>query len=175
MPATTYGLKEIKAELKHLSTTQLSDLCLRMVKYKKENKELLAYWLFEAHDQDAYIAQIKAETGLMYSQLTSQSYQMAKGVRKILRVITKQVKFIGSKQAEVELLLQFCKDYLDYSNLRSSYKPLRQILLRQLTKLKTTIGKLEEDLQFDYLQDYNNLVLDADERTSWVYKSEFLM
>ncbi|QQL50925.1 hypothetical protein [Mucilaginibacter ginkgonis] len=175
MANTTYGLKEIKSELKHLSSTQIADLCLRLVKYKKENKELLAYLLFESHDQDAYVADIKAETGLMYSQLISQSYQMAKGVRKILRVITKQVKFMGSKQAEVELLMQFCKDYLDYVNLRSSYKPLRQILLRQLTKIKAAINKLDEDLQFDYLQDYNNLVLDADKKTSWVYKAEFLL
>jgi hypothetical protein len=175
MSINTYGLKEIKAELKHLSSTQLNDLCLRMVKYKKENKELLSYLLFEAHDEDAFIASIKAETGMMFSQLISPSYQMAKGIRKILRVITKHIKFMGSKQAEVELLMQFCKDYLDYADRRSNYKPLRQILIRQLTKIKAAIGKLQDDLQFDYQQEYNDLVIDADKKLSWINKSEFLM
>lgn len=175
MAITTYGLKEIKAELKHMSSTQLADLCLRMVKYKKENKELLAYLLFEAYDQQAFINSIKAESGLMYSQLSSQSYQMAKNIRKILRFINKQIKFMGSKQGEVELLLQFCKDFLDYADRRASYKPLRQILTRQLTKVRTVIGKLEEDLQFDYQQEYNELVLDCHNKLSWINQAEFLM
>ena len=174
MAVNIYGVREIKSELKHLSSAQLAELCLRIARYKKENKELLSYLLFEAHDQQVYIDSIKSESGLMYSQLSSQGYQQAKGVRKILRLINKLVKFMASKPAEVELLLQFCKDYLDYVSLRTSYKPLRQILLRQLTKLKTAIKKLDEDLQFDYLQDYNTLVIDADKRTSWVYKSDFL-
>jgi len=174
MAINSYGLKEIKAELKHLSTTQLADLCLRMVKYKKENKELLAYLLFEADNDEAFIGTIKAETGLMYSQLSSQSYQMAKGIRKILRYITKHVKFMGSKQAEVELLLQFCRDYLDYADGRANYKPLRQILIRQLVKLKASIAKLQEDLQFDYQQEYETLVLDAHNKLSWINKAEYL-
>ncbi len=175
MAITTYGLKEVKAELKHMSSTQLADLCLRMVKYKKENKELLAYLLFEAHDQEAFITGIKAESGLMYSQLSNQSYQMAKNIRKILRFINKQIKFMGSKQGEVELLLQFCKDYLDYADRRASYKPLRQILIRQLVKIKTAVGKLEEDLQFDYRQEYNELVLDCHNKLSWINQSEYLL
>ena len=175
MSINTYGLKEIKAELKHLSTIQLNDLCLRMVKYKKENKELLAYLLFEAHQEDAFIEKVKAETGMMFSQVSSSSYQLTKEVRKILRFITKQIKFMGSKQAEVELLLQFCKDYLDYANRQANYKPLRQVLIRQLTKIKAAIGKLHEDLKFDYQQEYNALVVDADKKLSWIDKSEFLM
>lgn len=175
MSISNYGLKDIKSELKHLSSTQLMDLCLRVVKYKKENKELMAYLLFEADNDQSFIDSIKSEAGIMYSQLSSNSYQMAKSIRKILRFVNKHIKFSGSKQVEVELLLQFCRDYLDYADRRASYKPLRQILLRQLTKLKTTISKLHEDLQFDYLQEYNSLVTDADHRLSWINKSEFLM
>lgn len=175
MSIANYGLKEIKSELKHLSAAQIAEICLRMAKYKKENKELLAYLLFDADNESAFIESIKSEAGMMYSQLNSNSYQMAKGIRKILRFVNKHVKFAGSKQLEVELLLQFCRDYVDYVDRRANYKPLRQIILRQLIKLKTTINKLHEDLQFDYLQEYETLVLDADNKLSWVNKSEFLM
>ena len=48
MSITTYGLQDIKKELQHLSSLQIADLCLRLSRYKKENKELLAYLLFEA-------------------------------------------------------------------------------------------------------------------------------
>ena len=41
---------ELKEELKHRSAAQLVELCNRLVRFKKENKELLTYLLFEAHD-----------------------------------------------------------------------------------------------------------------------------
>lgn len=175
MSINNYGLKEIKAELKHMSDVQLADLALRMAKYKKENKELLAYLLFEAHDEHTFVEGIKSESGMMFSQLSSQSYAMAKGLRKILRYINKHIKFTGSKQAEIELLMQFCRDYLDYADRRASYKPLRQILIRQVIKIRAAIGKLHEDLQFDYQQEFNDLVTDADRKLGWFNKAEYLL
>ena len=42
---------EIKVELSTLKAAELVDLCLRLTKFKKENKELLTYLLFEGHDE----------------------------------------------------------------------------------------------------------------------------
>src|ERR1700676_2598603 len=102
MSIPTYGLLDIKKEIQHLPNEQVAALCLRLVRYKKENKELLAYLLFEADNEQAFIEKIKAEVGFMFSQLPSQNYMAAKYIRKILRLIGKYVKFIGSKQAEIE-------------------------------------------------------------------------
>ncbi|MCJ8209544.1 hypothetical protein MUY27_07475 [Mucilaginibacter sp. RS28] len=167
MSIQQFGLKEIKAEIKHYSDVQLADLCLRMAKYKKENKELLAYLLFLSHDEAAFIDQVKSESSLMFSQLSSHSYQAAKGLRKILRFINKQIKFSASKQVEVELLLHFCRDYLDNVDRKASYKPLRQILTRQLQKVKASISKLHEDLQFDYRQEFDELLGDLGNKLLW--------
>ena len=38
----------IQQELKHLSQTDLIDICLQLSKFKKENKELVTYLLFES-------------------------------------------------------------------------------------------------------------------------------
>jgi len=175
MSITTYGLQDIKKEVQHLPAEQLADLCLRLARYKKENKELLAYLLFEAHNEGGFIEQVKAEVGFEMSQLPSQSYQAAKTVRKILRLISKYVKFMASKPAEIELMLNFCHNYLQYINRNTSYKPMRMILIRQLQKTQTNIKKLHEDLQFDYVQDYNNLVNEAEKKFSWFYKNDYLL
>ena len=175
MSITTYGLQDIKKEVQHLPAEQLADLCLRLARYKKENKELLAYLLFEAHNEGGFIEQVKAEVGFEMSQLSSQSYQAAKTVRKILRLISKYVKFMASKPAEIELMLNFCHNYLQYINRNTSYKPMRMILIRQLQKTQTNIKKLHEDLQFDYVQDYNNLVNEAEKKFSWFYKNDYLL
>ena len=49
----------IKKELQHLSSDELTELCLRLSRFKKENKELLTYLLFESQNEDAYIQSIK--------------------------------------------------------------------------------------------------------------------
>ena len=51
MTTTAYGLQHIKKEIQHLPTEQLAELMLRLARYKKENKELLTYLLFESHDE----------------------------------------------------------------------------------------------------------------------------
>src|SRR6185437_16555412 len=102
-----YGLADIKKELQFHDKNYLIELCLRLGRYKKENKELLAYLLFEADNEQAFIEKIKGEVGFMFSQLPSQSYAAAKYIRKILRLIAKYNKFIGSKQAEIDLLINF--------------------------------------------------------------------
>jgi len=172
MAISDFGLQDIKKELQHLSSVQTAELILRLARYKKENKELLAYLLFDAGNEQAFIEKIKAEVGFMFSQLPSQSYNAAKYLRKILRLIGKYTKFIGSKQAEIDLLLNFCYNYIEYTDRKTSYKPMRLILMRQIIKIKTLVAKLHEDLQFDYNESYNGLLDEAEKKFPWFYKNE---
>ena len=51
-------IHEIKQELVTLKPAALSELCLRLAKFKKENKELLTYLLFEAHNETEYVKSV---------------------------------------------------------------------------------------------------------------------
>ena len=53
------SVHQIKNEIKHLEKTELMELCLKLAKFKKENKELLNYLLFEADDEAHFIETIK--------------------------------------------------------------------------------------------------------------------
>jgi hypothetical protein len=169
MSIPTYGLQDIKKEVQHLPAAEMGELLLRLARYKKENKELLAYILFEADNEAAFIEKVKAESGFMFSQLPSRSYDAAKSLRKILRLLAKYTKFTGSKEAEIDLLMSFCHNYVDYIDRKISYKPLRMILTRQLLKIRTLIGKLHEDLQYDYTEEYNSLHKAAESKFTWLF------
>jgi len=54
-------INEIKQELQSLPPVRLSEICLRLAKFKKDNKELLTYLLFEAQDEEEYKKNIKEE------------------------------------------------------------------------------------------------------------------
>jgi hypothetical protein len=113
----------------------------------------------------------------MFSQLPHNNYQLAKSLRKILRLLNKYIKFTGSTQAEIEILINFCRNYVQYVDRRAStsYKPLRLILIRQLDKIKKSITKLHEDLQFDYSQDFNAMVGAAEEKLKWLNMNDYLL
>ena len=49
------SLSDVKNELSHLDKNELTELCLRLARYKKENKELLSCLLFDANDEENYI------------------------------------------------------------------------------------------------------------------------
>jgi hypothetical protein len=169
MAITEFGLQDIKKEIQHLNGEQVAALCLRLARYKKENKELLAYLLFEADNEAAFIEKVKAEAGFMFSQLPVRSYDAAKNMRKILRLLGKYTKFTGSKEVEIDLLMSFCNNYIHYVDRKISYKPLRLILTRQMLKVRTLIGKLHEDLQYDYSEVYNAMHIAAESKFAWLY------
>ncbi len=173
MSSTGFSLQQIKKEIQHLGAAQLTDLCIRLSKYKKENKELLAYLLFEAHDENAFIEKAKAEADELFRQLPANTYHMAKALRKILRLNSKYTKFTGSKHTEIELLLHFGARYIQYADKRVAYKPLRFIFIRQIEKITALIQKLPEDLQADYQPAVSNLLAEANHQLTWFNKNNF--
>lgn len=152
------ALKEIKKELGHLSQAQLSDISLRLAKYKKDNKELLVYLLYHADDPLSYADEIKASLADDFANLPSGYYYSTKTLRKILRTLSRHAKYTASKQAELELLVWFCKNFLEHADLRTSHKPLQGLFNRQAEKILKIIPKLHEDLQFDYQQEINEII-----------------
>jgi len=147
----TATVKQIKDELKHNSQEELMSLCLRLSRFKKENKELLTYLLFEAHDEASYIENVKQEIDLQFESINTDSYfYIKKSVRKILRLIKKYSRYSLKKETEVELLLYFCEKL---KNFRPSIKnniTLTNIYDRQIASIKKIISGLHEDLQYDY-------------------------
>lgn len=145
------SLKEIKAELNALPPDQLVDLCAHLVKYKKENKELVTYLLFDAADEQQYILDVKAQMDEQFKEVNkSNSYLAKKTVRKILRIANKHIKFSGSKLTEVEVLLHFCIRLKKVGISMPANSTLGNIYLRQYQKIHKTLASLHEDLQADY-------------------------
>ncbi len=147
-PAT---VKQLKDELKYLSNDELVNLCLRLSRFKKENKELLSYLLFEANNESGYIEGIKQEIDEQFQLINTNSYfYIKKSVRKILRSIKKYNRYSLKKETEVELLLYFCKKLKEFKPSIKRNVTLTNIYNRQIDFIKKKISGLHEDLQYDY-------------------------
>ncbi|MDU8886844.1 hypothetical protein RXV94_11785 [Yeosuana sp. MJ-SS3] len=141
----------IKKELEHLSSEVLITLCLRLSKFKKENKELLTYLLFEAHDETGYIALVKEEVDEQFELINTNSYfYIKKSVRKILRNIKKYARYSLKKETEIELLLYFCQKLKGFTPSIYNNVSLTNIYKRQILLIQKIVSTLHEDLQYDY-------------------------
>ncbi len=151
-------VNEIKQELEHLPKEKLLALCLRLARFKKENKELLTFLLFEAGDMPAYIQNIKLELDEQFAAINTGSvYFVKKSLRKIIRIAAKYIRYSGSAAAEAELLLYCCRLIKGMSAAIKSNTVIINIYQQQFKKINTAVATMHEDLQYDYLKEMQKL------------------
>ena len=155
----TASLSEIKKELNSLEPSLLLDLSIRLAKYKKDNKELLSYLLFHAHDEEGFIKNIKSEIDIHLKEMNRTNlYYVKKSLRKILRFTNKYIRYSGIKETEIELLLYFCQQIKRSKIPISSSVAITNIYNNQIKKIKKTLSALHEDLQYDYGKELESLI-----------------
>lgn len=154
----TSTLAQLKKEVQTLPYPQLVELCVRLAKYKKENKELLHYLLFEAADEQQFVKQVKQEIEEQFKEVnTSHVYYAKKTIRKILRNVNKQAKYSGLPQTNIELLIYFLQHLRKLDRLLYQSNQLMNLYDAQLKKINKELSKLHEDLQYDYLKEIEDL------------------
>lgn len=157
----TASVRELKKELSYKTTAELKDLCLHLSRFKKENKELLTYLLFEAHDEESYIHSIKNQMESQFLEINTKSYfYIRKSLRKILSQTKKYIRYSKKKETEVELLLYYCKSLKNYFPFFNRSQRLVGIFETQIRMINKAIDKLHEDLQYDYKIELDNLLND---------------
>jgi len=152
-------VRELKKELSHRSSEELLELCLRLSKFKKENKELLTYLLYEVSNEDNYIESVKREMNQQFEDINTSSYYfIKKSVRKILRNTKKYIRYSKKKETEVELLIYFCSELKNISTPIKRNVTLQNIFDRQIILIKKSVLTLHEDLQFDYKMELDEIL-----------------
>ena len=155
----TATVRELKEELGHRSTSELLELCLRLSKFKKENKELLTYILYESSNESRYIENVKLEVSDLFGQINNRNYYfIKKSARKILRLVKKYIRYSKQKETEVELLIHFCIEMKDIHPSIFKNVTLENMFNRQITMIRKVILTLHEDLQYDFEMELEELV-----------------
>ena len=147
----TASITELKKDLKQRPENELHEICLKLAKFKKENKEYLTYLLFESDNEDRFVKTVKLEISQLFKEINTDSYYfIKKSVRKILRLTKKYIRFSKLKQTEVELLIHFTDEMLLLKPSVKRNTVLTNMYLKQLELAEKAVRKLHPDLQFDY-------------------------
>ena len=144
-------ISDLKKELLHASPARVTELCLRLARFKKENKELLTYLLFEEHDIAGYIKSVKNEMDIQFENINkSNVYFVKKTLRKILRSTNKFIRYSGLATTETELLIHFCISIKQFDNTLLKNPVINNIFQNQLKKIHKSVETMHEDLQYEY-------------------------
>jgi hypothetical protein len=145
-------VKELSHELQNRTPKELRDLCLRLARFKKENKELMTYILFESSDEELYVESVKKEIDIQIDEVNRKSYYfIKKGLRRILLNTRKYIRYSQHKKTEVDLLIYYCQKLKKFSPSIRKNKALISLYERLLETITEKVAALHEDLQFDYL------------------------
>ncbi len=145
------SVKDLKQELSNRSSSELLELCLRLSKFKKENKELLTYLLFEASNEAVFIENVKVEIKQQFEQINTDTYYyIKKSVRKILRNTKTHIRYSKKKTTEVELLIYFCSELREIVPSIKNNVVLSNLYDRQIEAIRKAISYLHDDLKYDY-------------------------
>lgn len=145
------SVSDIQKELKTLPSKDVIQFCMRLVKYKKENKELMTYLLHHSSDEEGFIQMIKDEVLEDFGDVNQSSFFLAKKtIRKILRKINKYSRYSGIDLTELTLRIYFCEQ-LKFSGIKiRQHKVLENLYNGQLKKIDSILNRMHEDLRFDY-------------------------
>ncbi len=149
----------LRKALAHLDRQALQQLCLRLARFKLENKELLTYLIFESEDELQYVQGIKSQLDKLFDEInTNRYFFIKKSVRKILRRIRKFSRYSNTPETEVELLLYFCCKMKTIRPSIFNNKTLTNLYNRQVEASRKKTLKLHEDLQYEYQLQIEKLI-----------------
>lgn len=147
------SVKEIKSALETIPPGQLMEICLRLIKFKKENKELATYLLFDETDEAGYVNSVKAGLDELFEDVNKTNLYFAKKtLRKIVRLTAKYIRYSGQATTEVELLLHVAEKTLSLQLPLHKNASLQNIYLGVIKKINKAVQSMHEDLQYDYLR-----------------------
>jgi hypothetical protein len=150
--------KELKQELATRKPNELMDLCLRLARFKKENKELLTYLLFESSDEASYVESVKFEIDEQFDLVNKKTpYLIKKSIRKILQNTKKYIRYSLKKETEVELLIYFCTKLKNFRPSMNRNVRLQNMFIKQIEMISNKIKLLHEDLQYDFKYELSRL------------------
>ncbi|HLO91348.1 MAG TPA: hypothetical protein VK172_09305 [Lentimicrobium sp.] len=154
----TASVKLIKDELSMLSNKELVLIIGSLIKFKKENKELVTYLLFDSKDELEYIKSVKKDMETELEVVNKFNVRnFLKLIRRTLRNTKKAIKFSGKPETEVQLLIHFLAILEEKKLPFNRFKALVTIWDRTIISIGKSINLLHEDLRYDYTNELKAL------------------
>jgi len=153
------SLSQIKKQLVKLDQGEMLEACLRLARFKRDNKELLTYLLFASEDEEVYAASLCAEIDELFQSINKSSlYYAKKGIRKTIRWMEKFLRYSGKDETAIEVRIHFCKTLLNSKIPIHESRVTSNMLHSQLKKIDKVMSKFHPDIQYEYRAEVDKII-----------------
>lgn len=149
----------LKKALLRLEHGELLETCVRLIRFKKENKELLTYLLFLSDDEPSFVAYLCEEIDEAFL-LRPDMHK--KTLRKLIRWMDKCVRISGVKETEVQVRIHFCRALNESETHYRRSRVMTNMYIGQIKKATRAIEKFHEDVKREYEHELHELERYAD-------------
>jgi len=154
----TPSIAVLKKELSYRSEQEIIDFCVTLIKFNRENKELLNYLLIDEVEKEVFLNEIKITISANFLDINFRSYHiLRKSVRKILKLTKKYIKLINEPIKELTLLIHFNQELITCLPKLKNYPSIENYFISNIKKMESIVAKLHPDLHYDYINDINEL------------------
>lgn len=150
------SIAELKKALVKLDQGELLDACLRLARFKKDNKELLTYMLFMSDNEQGYASYLCGEID-EYFALTPNAHK--KTLRKYIRWMNKCLRFSGNKETEAQVRIHFCRTLNNSDTPFRKSRVMTNMYTGQLKKIDQALTKMHEDIRGGFQMELSELEL----------------
>jgi hypothetical protein len=162
MPASllqSAPMKELKRHLETLPQREVVTHCMKLARYKHDNKDYLNYLLFESVDPGAFSKRLKEAVDEGFSALDKDKnlFFTKKGLRKILRMVTRYSRYASDPALTCEWHLYFCSKLSESGIPYESSPVVLNMYIGQLKKVSKLFETMHEDVRFDYQGTFEDL------------------
>jgi hypothetical protein len=145
------SLSSIKADLKHLSESELIALVADLSKLSRENKAFLFFKLNEKDNPRLFIDMAQEELEKEFQMANTKNYHYAKkAAQSIRRKLNKHLKLTKNKSDQIEVIEFFCRNLERYGYLSFRHPVIDNLYATQVGKIERLVAALHEDIQYDY-------------------------
>ena len=152
------SIAELKKELVQLDQGELLDTCLRMARFKKDNKELLTYLLFMSKDEQAYVTLLCDQIDEYFADTPNMH---RKTLRKVIRWMEKCLRFSGIKETGIQVRLYFCAALQASRTPYRRHRVMTNMFTGQLKKINKAVESLHVDIRCEYQSEIQQLEAQA--------------
>ena len=138
------SIAELKKALVRLDQGEMLEACLRLARFKKDNKELLTYLLFMSGDEQGFANQL---CEVIDEQFRETPNAHKKTVRKVIRRMNTVLRFTKVKDTEVQVRLHFVRALRDSKTPYRDSRVMTNMYNGQIAKVRKTIEKFHEDIR----------------------------
>ena len=155
---SSISIKDIKNELKYKSDSELIEICLKLAKASKSNKEILDYELNFSNNEAEFVNRSKLEIDSLLINIDSHfNSNILKILRKTLKRVSFLIKISKREETAVELLIHLAMEIQETKILKSNHVSIGQFYFKLEEKIDKVIMKLHPDLQYDYQEKIDTL------------------